>query len=293
MIELLGQSPLNSAVVAGRSQFTSLFRTKPSNAYAEEAGRYPRPYTSQRGILINKDFLLEKPLQLDKGYYFQFNPQTVSDIKNTLYETRSYAGLSFNDYTWAGGGERLVTFQLFMDNTPQSKIRSFRPTAINNSKEALTLKVDGVNVKENGLVDIEYSQAERIRRELGVSIEVAKGASKFEFVGDAYSSTRVHQRGILPEVELIQSYLYPAPLKGEETPMFASGGVISSAQFRPPPTVVLSIGPIYLEGVIKSAPVEYTLFDADLTPIRGSIDIEFAVFEFETISKPEELNSPR
>jgi hypothetical protein len=47
------------------------------------------------------------------------------------------------------------------------------------------------------------------------------------------------------------------------------------------------MGPFYLEGIIKSAPVTYTLFDSDLTPLRGTVDIEFAVFEYENINKVE------
>jgi len=56
-------------------------------------------------------------------------------------------------------------------------------------------------------------------------------------------------------------------------------------QFRPPAIAVLSLGPLYLEGVIKSAPVTYTLFDQDLTPIRATIDIVFSVYEFEELHK--------
>lgn len=259
-IETLGQSPINSALTAGRSAFTSLFRNKPSTVAGEEPNRSPRPYTTTRGILINKEFVENTVTpDLTRGYQFQFNPQTISDVKSSLYETRQYAGLPYNDYVWGGGGERIISFQLFLDNTPQSKQRSFRPTAY-GSKLAKEIKTEGVAVSKNA-VSIEY---------------VDNGA---------YSTSRVNERGILPEVELIQSFLYPAPLTGETTPLFAEGGIVSSNQFRPPATVILAIGPLYLEGVIKSAPVTYTLFDQDLTPIRGTVDIEFAVFEFEEIER--------
>lgn len=297
MIEVLGQSPISSVATAGRSEFMSIFRNKPSKAFGEDPNRYPRPYTSTRGILINKELVdgVKIP-DLKQGYQFQFNPQTITDVKSTLYETRQYAGLPYNDYIWGGGGERIISFQLFLDNTPQSKQRSFRPTAY-GSKLAKEFKTEGTGYTfdENtgkytldkgyfgkGFVDELKSQAKSIKE----SVIPSKGPSSFEYIdNDAYSTSRVDERGILPEVELIQSFLYPAPLTGETTPLFAEGGVVSMNQFRPPATVILAIGPLYLEGVVKSAPVTYTLFDQDLTPIRGTVDIEFAVFEFENIER--------
>lgn len=296
MIELLGQSPISSITTAGRNEFMSLLRKKPSKAFGDDPSRYPRKYTTTRGILINKEFVEGPSPDLKKGYQFQFNPQTISDVKNTMYEVRSYTGLSYNDYIWGGGGERIISFQLFLDNTPQSKQVFFRPEAY-GSKRAPEFKTEGkgytfdektgkytLDKKSFGkdFVDELKSQAKSIKE----SIIPSKGPSKFDFeMHEAYSLSRVDERGILPEVELIQSFLYPAPLTGEETPLFAQGGIVSANQFRPPATVILAIGPLYLEGVIKSAPVTYTLFDQDLTPIRGTIDIEFAAFEFENIER--------
>lgn len=297
MIEVLGASPISSVMAAGRSEFMSIFRNKVSKAFGESPNRYPRAYTSTRGILIDKSYVdgIKTP-DLKKGYYFQFNPQTISDVKNTLYETRQYAGFPYNDYIWGGGGERIISFQLFLDNTPQSKQRSFRPTSY-GSKLAKEFKTKGTGYTYDettgkytldkkyfgqGIVDELKSQAKSIKE----SVIPSKGPSKFDYIdNEAFSTSRVDERGILPEVEKIQSFLYPAPLTGETTPLFAEGGVVSSNQFRPPATVILAIGPLYLEGVVKSAPVQYTLFDQDLTPLRATIDIEFAVFEFTNIER--------
>lgn len=297
MIEVLGQSPISSVATAGRSEFMSILRNKPSKAFGEDPNRYPRPYTSTRGILINKELVdgVKTP-DLKQGYQFQFNPQTITDVKGTLYETRQYAGLPYNDYIWGGGGERIISFQLFLDNTPQSKQRSFRPTAY-GSKLAKEFKTEGTGYTFDGntgkyTLDSGYfgkgfvDELKSVGKSIKESVVPSKGPSSFEYIdNDAYSTSRVDERGILPEVELIQSFLYPAPLTGEATPLFAEGGVVSMNQFRPPATVILAIGPLYLEGVVKSAPVTYTLFDQDLTPIRGTVDIEFAVFEFENIER--------
>ena len=285
MIETLGQSPISSVTTAGLNGFMSVFRRKVSRAFGED-NRYSRPYTTTRGILISKEFIENKPIDLDKGYRFQFNPQTISDIKNTLYEVRNYAGLPYNDYIWSGGGERIISFQLFLDNTPQSKTQQFRPTSY-GSKLANEIKVtgEGFSYDEYGRVT-DFTNERRIKNPFPT-----KGPSRFEYQGDAFSNSRIDERGILPEVEKLQSFLYPAPLTGEATPLFAEGGVVSTNQFRPPTTVVLAIGPLYLEGVIKSAPVKYTLFDQDLTPIRGTVDIEFAVFEFESITREIDWNT--
>lgn len=286
MIELIGQSPINSALTAGRSSFMSIFRNKVSNAFGEDAGKYPRPYTSTRGILINKEYVEgNKNIDLNQGYQFQFNPQTVTDVKNTLYEVRSYAGLPYNDYIWGGGGERIISFQLFLDNTPQSKQRSFRPTSY-GSKLAMEFKSDGKGYapSKGGMIE----DLKTTKRSILESITPSNGPSSLRdclVENDAFSVSRVDERGILPEVEKIQSFLYPALNAGEKTPLFAEGGVVNTSQFRPPATVILALGPLYLEGVVKSAPVTYSLFDQDLTPIRGTIEIEFAVFEFSEIKR--------
>lgn len=287
MIEVPGQSPINSVTTAGRSTFMSIFRNKPSRAFGEDPSRYPRPYASTRGILINKEFVDgSKMMDLNQGYQFQFNPQTITDVKNTLYETRQYTGLPYNDYIWGGGGERTISFQLFLDNTPQSKQRSFRPTAY-GSKLAKEFKTEGTGYTfdENAGRRFINDFKDQVN-DLKESATPSKGPSSFEYIdNDAYSISRVDKRGILPEVELIQSFLYPAPLLNETTPLFTEGGIVSENQFRPPAIAILAIGPLYLEGVVKEAPVTYTLFDQDLTPIRGTIDIEFAVFEFENIER--------
>lgn len=287
MIEALGQSPISSVTTAGLNSFVSVLRNKPSTAFSKSEGRFPRAYASTRGILINKEFLRSKVVDLSKGYQFQFNPQSVSDTKNVNYELRGYTGLNYNDYIWGGGGERIISFRLFLDNTPQSKQRYFRPDAY-NSKVAQEFKVEGNSFSGkkrgmfSGLVDEVQSQIRTMKN----SVYPDKGPDGFEFVDNgAYSLTRVDKRGILPEVELLQSFLYPAPLAGERTPLFAEGGMVSNNQFRPPATLVLALGPLYLEGVLKGAPVQYTLFDQDLTPIRGTVDVEFAVFEFANVER--------
>lgn len=237
MIELLGQSVIGSAATAGRRAFVSvLSRRVASGDVAENRSR-----TSTRGILINKKYVYApNGPQLNKGYRFQFNPTTITDNKGTTYDTRSYTALPYNDYVWSGGGERILHFQLFLDDTWQSKTPTF------------------------GITGLPYENYDGT-------------------IGKAYSKRRWSARGILDDAELIQSFLYPEVLAGELTPQFASGGVISANQFRPPATAILCIGPLYFEGVVKSASIEYTLFDEDLTPIRGTIDVEFAAFEFENI----------
>ena len=142
-----------------------------------------------------------------------------------------------------------ICFQLFLDDTPQSHIATFRP-------DVLADQIDGTSTNKNA----------------------------FQWTSSgAYSRTRAHERGVLDKVELLQSFLYPAPVDNEETPKFAQGGVVSMNQFRPPATLVFALGPIYLEGVLKSAPVNYTLFDSDLTPIRATVDVEIGVFELSLI----------
>lgn len=301
MIQALGASPISGITKAGLSEFLSLLRPKPSKAFGDDPSRYFRPYVNTRGVIINKDFLKGASTDLTKGYQFQFNPATISDVKEAIYGGRTYVGLPYQDYIWGGGGQRTISFQLFLDDTPQSHIRSFRPTS-RGGNDADTLKMDskftydetgrltGTGEKGyfgKGIVDEVVSQGKALYK--GAISPFMKASSKpniFEWdENGAHSHSRTMKRGVLDDVELIQSFLYPAPLAGENTPKFAEGGIVSMNQFRPPATAVLCIGPLYLEGIVKAAPVQYTLFDHDLCPIRAIIDLEFLVFEFEEITR--------
>jgi len=270
---------ISTVAIIGTNQFRSIYSDKSLRAFSQGSGVSPRAYaaTTNRGVLIGKEFVENiRNLDFSKKYSFQFNPQVVTDAKETLYETRNYAGIAYSDYIWGGGGERNISFQLFLDNTPQSKISTFSP-----SVEAATIKTEGAALTNKQQQDSDILGALGAQRYMP-----APNIKEFEYnMGNAYSLTRVDARGVLPEVEQIRSFLYPAPLKGENTPKFAEGGIVSMNQFRPPAIAVLSLGPLYLEGVIKSAPVTYTLFDQDLTPIRATIDIVFSVYEFEELHK--------
>lgn len=273
-------------------EFASVIRRNPSGAFGEDPSRFSGGYTPTRGIIIDREYVRSaNTIDLNKGYQFQFNPQTVSDTKNTTYSNRNYAGLHYEDYSWSGGGERVITFQLFLDNTPGSKYRQLRPESYGSAR-AMEIDDKGKGFPYNEDTQ-KYevprhtikSRVEGYLKDLNPVKAPNNGPDRFDFVGDAYSVSRVHERGVLPEVEFLQSFLYPSKLVGEDTPRFAEGGVVSENQFRPPATAVLALGPIYLEGFLRSCPVEYTLFDRDLTPIRANVNVEFVVHEYETLER--------
>lgn len=279
---------------------TSIFRPV-SRAYSE--GRYPRAYSKTRGLLITKDNVLKSPQDLaNDGYYFQFNPSQLNDVKQTLWESRGYSGLAYNDYAWGGGGERTISFQLFLDDTPGSHTSRFNPNDIGKpvSKVIDTSNKRGGKVVPQLLSENKYfisqvwgnisSVGRTIGNRTADIFNPGRGPAGFSFTdvdntNRAFSTTRVSERGVLNDVEKIMGFLYPENMQGDSTPKFAEGGIVSQRQFRTPPVVVFTFGPIYLEGIIKSAPVTYTLFDHDLTPIRATIDIEFAVLEYSEVSR--------
>lgn len=255
MIVDLLRYPVRVVSTALKAEFSSVF-SQGGKAFSG-ASRDVRSYrATTRGILIAKDALTEGAPDLSKGYTFQFNPNVLSDVKNTEYEVRSYPGLAYNDYIWSGGGERNISFKLFLDDTPQSHTKEFNP-----------------KIPANEIVNDARARSNR------------NAPENFTFTDTAYSNSRIHERGVLPITELLQSYLYPAPLKGETTPKFSEGGVVNNWQFRPPQIVVFCFGPMYLEGVVRNASVEYSLFDQDLTPIRASVDVEISIMEFTNLER--------
>jgi hypothetical protein len=273
---------INDAIGGLQRRFRSLFNTATGSA----SGSYFSRTKWNRGYIVRKSDSL-KEFTFDNGYTFQFNPTQLSDIKTSNWETRPYAGLSFNDYVWSGGGERIVSFSLQLDDTPGSHVDYFLADAI------------AASIKNKALPGTPSTREEqfnqRVKDALGTTFGVPTRNTKMvDFDWDmntAKSVTRVHERGVLDAVEYIQSFLYPEPVDGE-TPKFAEGGVIPINQFRPPAIAVFSFGPIFLEGVVKSAPVNYTLFDKDLTPIRAEVNVELGIMEFETLKNHYLLSDP-
>lgn len=282
MIEILGQSPINTAVKAGLDKFYSVFTRKPSAGVTGDLTHTPRAYVSTRGLIIRKEDIQKAAANLARdGYYFQFNPDKVSDHKGTEWSTVPYPGLNYNDYAWGHGGERIITFQLFIDDTPGSHTAGFRPEAYGSSL-AWELKTEGVTAGKQFLQNARETAEGLVR---GIA-DPTRGLGAVPTSPDlrwkqnsAYSNTRMSERGVMDVVDKITQFLYPA-YKGNDRPKFASGGIVEDSQFTPPPTAVLVLGPRYFEGIVKAAPVEYLLFDADLTPIRATINVEFAAYEF-------------
>lgn len=300
MIELLGQAAVNTAIKAGLDQFYSAFRAVPARRVEGEViSTSPRSYVTARGILMRKEDYLKPPVSMDlirDAYYFQFNPDHVTDTKSTEYSTVPYPGLNYNDYGWSHGGERIISFQLFLDDTPQSHSAGFRPTAY-GSHMAKSPEIAGatessykltkesffgkqVEWAKNSIVDEWGTLKNEVSAQFG---SVVNRPPRWEWSETgAFSRTRISERGVMDVVDKITQFLYPAYTSGDR-PKFASGGVVDNTQFRPPSTAILVLGPRYFEGIVKAAPVEYTLFDTDLTPIRATINVEFAAYEFAEI----------
>ena len=286
VLGIMGSNPINSATTWVTKSFVSLLRGRASNAFADSPKL--RGYVTTRGFLISKQELqrVDSEDLWKSGYMFQFNPAQIQDIKSTSYETRPYAGLPYVDYIWSGGGERVISFQLILDDTPQSHTKTFRPETF-GSHLAQSIKT---NTSESGTHKAFSKQGisnelKNIGSQMGITL--SKAPTKFDWDDNgAYSTTRIHERGTLGAVEKITQYLYPALGRKRNAtsmmpiPHFSTGGIVEVEQFRPPAIVVFSFGNnYYLEGIIKSANTSHTLFDADLTPIRTTVDIEFGVID--------------
>lgn len=69
-------------------------------------------YSSVRGLLAPKNYSSEDEILL-----FQFNPTEIRDSKQSVWNERTYPGFSANDYFWANGGPRVMSFTLQFDAT--------------------------------------------------------------------------------------------------------------------------------------------------------------------------------
>lgn len=280
MIENLGLSPINSVVNAGISDFISLFRNGVSTAYV--GTEQNRKRVSCRGVLIPERFgskLRDILMHNKEAVVFQFNPDNIQDSKETYWGSREYTGLGFTDAIWSRGGSRTISFNLFLDDTLASDTDELIDTASYTNR-----------LKQRYTASTRIPVTDRIQtlRELKsygktLAAPFQRTPAKLEWEKEGLT-TRRHERGVLDVVEKIQSFLYPERMVEnnkytEDIPLFVEGGMVSSHQFRPPATLLFSYGKFVLRGVLLSAPVEYTLFDYDLTPIRANVSVEFKVIE--------------
>lgn len=243
---ITGGAPISTGIKVGLDSFYSFLDGKSKSMGSSSSGR--SYLSTTRGMIAIKDMITSG--DYSRVYKFQFNPQTVTDNKSTNWEEIIYAGLPYVDLVWGSGGVRTVSFQLFLDNTPQSKHRYF----VGNGNEGEHINPEG-----------EFS---------------SNGAETIKTNNKGFSASRYDERGVLDEVEFFQSFMYPAVEEGVKTPKFTEGGIINLKQFRPPNMACLALGPIYLEGIVRSVNINYSLFDKDLTPIRATVDIEMSIFEF-------------
>jgi len=109
----------------GRDKFYSLFR-KP-NATTGKFQSKERGYSELRGLFVPKKRGIPG-FDESRKFLFQFNPAEVTVDKEAAYNPRIYSGLDFNDYIWANGGAKTISFSLFMDCTPGSYYDYFRKT---------------------------------------------------------------------------------------------------------------------------------------------------------------------
>lgn len=234
-----------SGVVLGRNEYEINGRGEVSiNRKAKEIGKLvdgtppvtykgSKGYNSLRGLLVQED-------DIDKAVIFQFNPETITESKSTNYASRSYTGLSFESLIWSGGGERLISFQLFLDATASSNTKAFRKDVVYGNA---------------GHEDLQFSRP----------------------------------RGVMDEVELLNSFLYPRMKKNASSPslpvpLFSAGGVVPENQFVPPPVAIFCYGEYYLRGIVKEVTTTHLLFNEKLISTRCTCDITFAVSEQTTVT---------
>ncbi len=82
-------------------------------------------YSPVRGILAKDGYQSNEDILL-----FQFNPETISDVKEVEWYNKSSLGFSSNDYLWVKGGERSLNFKLWFEATASVNTPIFRPGAI-------------------------------------------------------------------------------------------------------------------------------------------------------------------
>lgn len=93
---------------------------------------------------------------------------------------------------------------------------------------------------------------------------------------------QAYPRGVLNATELLESFCHPEvlPKTGKvKIPKFSSGGIVQSRQFFPPPVLLFVYGEFYLECFLKSCQVKYSLFNANLIPVRAETTVELVILQ--------------
>lgn len=93
-----------------------------------------RGYSDLRGLFVPKSSRAVTGQDFDRSriFYFQFNPTEINVVKESLRVYRNYNGLNFGENIWVGGGEKQISFTLYLDATAGSQYKYFRANSIDD-----------------------------------------------------------------------------------------------------------------------------------------------------------------
>lgn len=122
-------------------------------------------------------------------------------------------------------------------------------------------------------------------------LDATEGSKQTHLGIDPANAAFTHDpnRGVLNQVEFIQSFMRPANAD-PNTPVFVNGNVKLSNQFTAPPEVIFVFGPFYFEGVITRATPSYQLWNRQLVPLRATMAITIRIQEGRTLTFNQRLN---
>lgn len=113
-------------------------------------------YSANRGIMCEKGFE-DVP---ERVLLFQFNPDTINDIKGNNYNTKSFTGFTGNDFVWISGGERTITFELNFEATAGANTPMFNKGRNTSSQYGMNTVESLDEYFPNGTMDdVEILQA--------------------------------------------------------------------------------------------------------------------------------------
>jgi hypothetical protein len=207
-----------------------------SSKSAPSAGGAGPIYNNVRGLLCEKN-------NPDRVLIFQFNPEEVSDQKETVWEERGTTGFDHTEDIWIRGGGRKINFRLFLDATASSNTMHFNRTGTSGG---------GTRNPDGSINNPAYNLLE-------------------------------HSIGVMDQVEMLQSFERPLPRDPNRARFSRGGFIPDEVegrnQFSSPPRLIWVYGNFYLECILSGLYLTYQAFNHLLVPVRAEAQVTLKITE--------------
>lgn len=251
-----------------------------------------------------------------KGYFqntelglflpFQFNPTEINNNKVPNYSQISIPGLDFQSIIWTSGGPYTLAFKVSFDHRPDHVKTSqplTKPTDSQNQAPGISkfdrLKGSVQSVAQNTLI-ASIPGSSQVQSAINTAKLALNGIPKVDLnLLDTSKYLTVDNKdynedlGVLPHIAAIQSFLRPIDtsdvnnrdqyklgnLQQTLATIRTKNNTATNRKFRGTPDCFFQYGNRVWRTKMLSAPIQETIYNQKLVPVRIDVDVTLIVIE--------------